>query len=571
MRTFRRLLGLLDRYRAAVVASVLLACAALAAGVAIPYAIGRAVDDIRAGGARLEFYGAAIAALAIVRWLVSVARRLVAGRVSLGVERDLRNLMYAHLHRLDSAFFDRSEIGQLVSRTTADLQSIRFFLGYGLVFAIQSLVTLVVALAVMVWSSPLLTVVALWPAPLLIAAATRFGRRNRPASQLVQQRLAELTAEAEQSLAGIQVVKAHAAEAWRQHRFAGSARRLYAQALVSTRLRAFYGPLIAFLPQLGLATLLVVGAQAVRSGSVTLGEFVAFYGYVVVLSGPMRTLGMALGMAQRAVAAGNRVFEVLDRRPAIVEPRPARPLPRGHGQLELRDVWFGYDPTRPILRGLSLTVEPGSVLGIEGPTGCGKSTLAALVARLYDVDRGAVLLDGVDVRELRLAELRRAVCLASADAPLLPLTLRANVAYGDPAASDSEIVAALTAAGAEELLEELPEGLDTLLGERGQRLSGGQRQRVALARALLLRPRVLILDDPVASVDARTERLIAERIAPIVRRQTTLIVAHRPALLELADRVVALDGGKVRDRRAEPERRSSAGACGAHGRSTVDA
>ena len=571
MRTFRRLLGLLDRYRAAVVASVLLACAALAAGVAIPYAIGRAVDDIRAGGARLEFYGAAIAALAIVRWLVSVARRLVAGRVSLGVERDLRNLMYAHLHRLDSAFFDRSEIGQLVSRTTADLQSIRFFLGYGLVFAIQSLVTLVVALAVMVWSSPLLTVVALWPAPLLIAAATRFGRRNRPASQLVQQRLAELTAEAEQSLAGIQVVKAHAAEAWRQHRFAGSARRLYAQALVSTRLRAFYGPLIAFLPQLGLATLLVVGAQAVRSGSVTLGEFVAFYGYVVVLSGPMRTLGMALGMAQRAVAAGNRVFEVLDRRPAIVERRPARPLPRGQGQLELRDVWFGYDPTRPILRGLSLTVEPGSVLGIEGPTGCGKSTLAALVARLYDVDRGAVLLDGVDVRELRLAELRRAVCLASADAPLLPLTLRANVAYGDPAASDSEIVAALTAAGAEELLEELPEGLDTLLGERGQRLSGGQRQRVALARALLLRPRVLILDDPVASVDARTERLIAERIAPIVRRQTTLIVAHRPALLELADRVVALDGGKVRDCRAEPERRSSAGACGAHGRSTVDA
>lgn len=553
MRTFRRLLGFLRPYRLAVAASVVLACGALAAGVAIPTLIGRAVDDIRTGGGRLTTYGLAIAGLACARLALSVSRRLLAGRVSLRVELDLRDRLYEHLQRLEVGFFDRAQVGQLVSRATVDLQAIRFFLGYGLVFAVQSVVTLLAALAVMLWASPLLTAAVLWPAPLLVLVAARYGRRNRPASQEVQQRMAELAAEAEQSLSGVRVVKVYAAEAVRSRRFRSAAERVYDQAMLSTRLRAFYSPLIAFLPQLGLATLLLVGSRAVPSGAVTLGEFVAFYGYSVVLAGPLRMLGMVLGMAQRAVAAGNRVFELLDRGPQLPEPTSPVPVRKVRGALEFQRVWFGYERGRPLLRGLDLRVEAGATIALVGPTGAGKSTIGMLAARLYDPERGAVLLDGVDVRRLSTRELRRTVVLVGEDGHLFSDSLRANVAYARPDASDEQVLAALAWAGADELVEQLPEGLDTRLGERGYRLSGGQRQRVALARALLAAPRVLVLDDALSHVDPATERRIARRLRETSGDRTTLIVSHRPTLLELADEIVLISDGRVSARGAFPE------------------
>ena len=288
-----------------------------------------------------------MAGAGVLRLAFSVSRRLVAGRVSLGVEYDLRNGMYSHLHSLELEFFDGQQTGQLMSRATVDLQSVRFFLGYGLIFIVQSILTILIAGGVMLAVDPVLAAVALAPTPFVIWVAFRYGRRNRPATQEVQQRIAELTAEAEENVSGIRVVKAFAREERQLHRFRGTVARVFDQSMVSTRLRAFYSPFIGFLPQLGLAALLLVGGRQVINGSLQVGEFVAFYGYVLMLTSPMRMLGMALGMAQRAVASGQRVFELLDREPRLVAPADAPPLPPGGGRVELRDVSFGYGTGEP--------------------------------------------------------------------------------------------------------------------------------------------------------------------------------------------------------------------------------
>src|SRR3954447_9813889 len=315
MSTFWRLLSFLRPYRRGVIASFALAAVAMGTGTLIPFLVGRTVDDIRRGETNLWPLTLAILGAGLIRLVFSVARRLIAGRVSLGVEYDLRNRMYSHLQSLELGFFDEQQTGQLMSRSTVDLQSVRFFLGYGLIFIGQSGLTILIAAAVMFAVNPPLAAVTLAPTPFVIWIAFIYGRKNRPASQEVQQRIAELTAEAEENVSGVRVVKAFAQEERQLARFQRSTRRVFDQSMVSTRLSAFYSPLIGFLPNLGLAALLFVGGRQAVKGSITVGDFVAFYGYVVMLTGPMRMLGIALGMAQRAVASGARVFEILDREP----------------------------------------------------------------------------------------------------------------------------------------------------------------------------------------------------------------------------------------------------------------
>jgi ATP-binding cassette subfamily B protein len=333
VKVFRRLLGFLSPYRSGVIASLLLAAAAMGATVLIPFIVGRTVDDIRAGGGSLWPLALALAGAGMVRLGFTVVRRLIAGRVSLGVEFDLRNVMYRHLQSLELEFFDGQQTGQLMSRSTVDLQSVRFFLGYGLIFMMQSLLTIAIAAGVMIVVNPPLAAVALAPVPFAVWAAFSYGRLNRPASQEVQQRIAELTAEAEENVGGVRVVKAFAREQRQVRRFDATVRRVFDQSMVSTRLRAFYNPFIGFLPQLGLAGVLLIGGRQVIDDPSRLGEFVAFYGYVLMLSGPMRTLGVSLGMAQRAVASGARVFEILDREPRLTAPRGAPDLPPGGGRV----------------------------------------------------------------------------------------------------------------------------------------------------------------------------------------------------------------------------------------------
>ena len=553
MRTFWRLLGFLRPYRAGVIWSFALAAAAMAMGVLVPYLTGRTVDEIGGDGADLWPLALAVAAAGLLRLVFSVVRRLVAGRVSLGVEYDLRNRMYSHLQSLELAFFDSQQTGQLMSRSTVDLQSVRFFLGYGLIFMLQAALTILIAAGVMVAVNAELAAVSLAPVPFVIYVAYRYGLRNRPASQEVQQRIAELTAEAEENVSGVRVVKAFAQEQRQLRRFNGAVRRVFDQSMVSTRLRAFYSPFIGFLPQLGLAALLLMGGRQAINGQITVGEFVAFYGYVLLLTGPMRMLGIALGMAQRAVASGARVFEVLDREPELVAPPGALPLAAGGGRVELRGVTVAYDGGEPVLRDVHLSVEAGRTVALVGATGSGKTTLVALIPRLYDVTAGAVLVDGADVRTVDLPSLRREVAMVSDDAFLFSATLGENIAYARPDASEDEIVQAARRAGLSELLAELPEGLDTLVGERGLTLSGGQRQRVAIARALLAAPRILILDDATSSVDATTESEIKEALREVMEGRTTFVIAHRLSTIALADEIVVLEDGGVAARGTHSE------------------
>src|SRR5688572_16178404 len=545
MKVFRRLLGFLRPYRRRVALSLALAAVATGVGALIPFLVGATVDDIRSGGDHVWPFAAAVVGAGLVRLVFSVARRLVAGHVSLGVEFDLRNRMYAHLQSLELGFFDSQQTGQLMSRSTVDLQAVRFFLGYGLVFILQSALTILIAAGVMLAVNPGLAVVALAPVPFVVIIAARYGRLNRPASQEVQQRIAELTAEAEENVSGVRVVKAFAQEAPQMARCRGAVQRVFDQSMVSTKLRAFYNPFIGFLPQLGLAALLLVGGRQAINGSITIGEFVAFYGYVLLLTGPMRMLGIALGMAQRAVASGARVFEILDRAPRMEALPDAPPLPAGRGAVRFDHVTFAYEDAEPVLREVSLDVEAGQTIALVGATGSGKTTLASLVPRLYDPVEGRVEIDGVDVRTIDPASLRREIALVSDDAFLFSATLRENIAYARPDASDQEVLDAARRAGLAEFVDELPDGYETRVGERGLTLSGGQRQRVAIARALIANPRILILDDATSSVDATTESRIKEALREVMEGRTTFVIAHRLSTISLADEIVVLEGGQV--------------------------
>jgi ATP-binding cassette subfamily B protein len=402
-----------------------------------------------------------------------------------------------------------------------------------------------VAGALMFSLNPLLAFLTLAPMPLIVWVAFRYGRLNRPASQEVQQRIAELTADVEENVSGVRVVKAFAQEPRQLQRFGHSVQRVYDQSMVSTKLQAFYQPLLGFIPTIGMAAVLLVGGRQAAHGHITIGDFVAFYGYVTMLTGPVRMLGMALGMAQRAVASGARVFQLLDRPPRLTAPKDAPPLPDGHGAIEMRDVTVAYDGSRPVLTDVTLSVAAGETVALVGPTGSGKTTLAALIPRLYDPVEGSVLIDGADVRKVDPESLRHQVALVSDDAFLFSASLRENIAYARPAASDEEVQRAASMAGLDEVVEALPDGFDTLVGERGLTLSGGQRQRVAIARALIQDPRILILDDATSSLDATTEARVKQALREVMKGRTTVIIGHRLSTIALADRIAVLDAGRL--------------------------
>jgi ABC-type multidrug transport system fused ATPase/permease subunit len=554
MRTFRRLLDFLRPYRRPLIGSLVLAWLAMGMTVLIPLLIGAAVDAIESEH-RDDILPLALALLGagLLRLGLTVGRRLIAGKVSLAVEYDLRQRFYEHLQKLELAFFDGQQTGQLMSRATVDLQSIRFFLGYGLIFITQNALTILLASAVMIAVKPWLAALALAPVPFVVLTAARYNRRSRPALQEVQQRIAELTAEAEEGVSGIRIVKAFAREEHQLGRFRRSVGRVFDQNIYSTRLRAFYAPLLGFLPNLGLAVVLVVGGREVINGGLSLGEFTAFYTYLLMLSFPMRMLGMALGMAQRAVASGNRLFEILDREPRIASPPGAPPLPAGPGRVEMRGVTLAYDGNEPALEDVELDVEAGQTVALVGPTGSGKTSLVALLARLYDPTAGTVSIDGADVREVDLASLRSEIAFVADDSFLFSASIAENIAYARPDATPEEIERAARRAQADGFVRALPDGYETLVGERGLTLSGGQRQRVAIARALLADPRVLILDDATSSVDARTEALIRQGLGEAMAGRTTFVVAHRLSTISLADGIVVMDGGRIVDRGTHDE------------------
>jgi len=555
MPTFRRLLLFLRPHRRELWGSLIFAWGAMGVTVLIPWLIGKAVDAINSGNkADLLDLVLFILGAAVLRLLLTLVRRVIAGKVSLAVEFDLRENIYGHLQRLELGFFDTQQTGQLMSRATVDIGAIRFFLGYGLIFFSQSLLTVLLAGTIMFFINPWLALIALTPAPFVVLTAVRFSRQSRPAMQEVQQRIAELTAEAEENVTGIRVVKAFGQEDHQLVRFQGAVTRLFDQSIKSTRIQAFFSPLIGALPQIGTALVLLIGGHAVLNGSMNIGQFTSFYLYMILLASPLRMVGMALGMAQRAVAAGNRYFEIMDRDPEIVSPEGASDLPEGDGHVVMNSVSLRYtEENLEALVGIDLDVQPGTRLGIVGPSGSGKTSLVALIARLYDPTAGSVEIDGADLKDIDVTSLRRHTAYVSEDSFLFGDSVANNIAYARADATIEEVKQAAVLAQADEFIEELPDGYDTVVGERGLTLSGGQRQRVAIARALLADPRVLILDDATSSLDATTEQAIRTGLAEAMRGRTTFVIGHRLSTISLADEIILMDGGRIVDRGTHEE------------------
>jgi ATP-binding cassette subfamily B protein len=440
-----------------------------------------------------------------------------------------------------------------MSRATVDLQGVRFFLGYGLIFFFQNVLTVVSVTAVLFFVEWRLALFSLAVTPLLVVLAYRYSRVAHPTLREVQQKLADVATVAEENIVGVHVVKAFAQEPAEEAKFDARSEAVFRQTLTANRQRASYVPMISFVPLLAQAAVLLAGARMVEQGSLSAGSFVAFNLYLAMLVMPLRSLGMWIGQAQRATASGERIFQVMDEPEEVADLADAIELPAGLGHVRFEDVTFEYLPGRPVLDRVDLDVPAGRTVALIGHTGSGKTTLTALVPRFYDVTSGRVTLDGVDVREVTLASLRRAIGLISQDPFLFSATVRENIAFGAGDLPDDAVEAVARAAQAHEFISRLPEGYDTVIGERGITLSGGQRQRLAIARALAVDPRILILDDATASVDASTEALIRVGLRSAMEGRTTFIIAHRLSTIALADEIVVLADGRVAARGTHAE------------------
>ncbi|MGI8809617.1 MAG: ABC transporter ATP-binding protein [Acidimicrobiales bacterium] len=527
---------------------VVASLAGTGAAVVVPLVMRRIVDGPIARGDRGAVLPLAllVLVLGLVETGLSFLRRWVQGGAANGFERTLRNDLYAHLQSLPASFHDRWHSGQLLSRAMADLSVIRRFVGFGLVFLVVNTVTflLVIALLFRLYA-PLALVTAASILPLAFLSS-RFRRRYTAVSRRVQDQQGDLTTLVEEAATGIRVVKAFGRAPLVASRYGASADRLRNSAIESTNLRATFWSLIDLVPNLTLIGVLVVGALAVGEGSLTLGGLVAFTSLVLMLVWPMEALGGIIANAREADTAARRIFEVLDTAPAIADRPGAVDLVSCTGHLRLEGVGFRYpEGDEWALRGVDLDISPGETLALVGTTGSGKTSLLNLVPRLLDATEGRVVLDGHDVRDLTLSSLRRAVAVAFDDPLLFSASVRENLLLGWPDASEEDLETAITTAQAQ-FVHELPWGLDTRVGEQGLTLSGGQRQRLALARAIVGRPAVLVLDDPLSSLDVHTEALVERALAQVLASSTALVAVHRPSTLALANRVAFLDQGRVR-------------------------
>jgi ATP-binding cassette subfamily B protein len=552
--TFVRLLGFLRPYKWSTAISVVLAIGSQAAALIGVYLTGSVANALTNNEhSEVPWLIGAILVLGVARAAMMAGRRLIAGKQALDVELDMRTAIYAKLVRLSFGFYDRHQTGQLMSRATVDLQGVRFFLGYGLIFFFQHTFTIIgvgIVIFLINWKLALISITIV---PFLIAVAYRYSHVAHPLLRDVQQKMADVATVAEENIVGVHVVKSFAQEGAEQEKFERRSEEVFGLSVKANRQRAFYVPMLSFLPLLAQAAVLFVGGKMVADSSLSVGSFVRFNLYLAMLVLPLRALGMWIGQAQRATASGERIFQVLDEPEEIGDEPDARELQAGPGRVTFDGVTFGYDPDRPVLDAIDLELDAGRVVALIGHTGSGKTSLASLIPRFYDVQAGSVSIDGVDVRKATLASLRGEIGVIAQDPFLFSATVRENIAFGRPEATDEEIERAARLAQAHDFVEALPDGYDTVIGERGITLSGGQRQRVAIARALVVDPRILILDDATASVDASTEARIRDGLREAMRGRTTIIIAHRLSTIALADEVIVLQDGRVAARGTHDE------------------
>ena len=506
-----------------------------------------AIDEgiLPGNGHKVLVYSLLILFVGVIQAIGTALRRYTAFRIAYRVETDLRQRLFAHLQQLHFAFHDRAQTGQLMARANSDIQQVNLVVVL-LPLTVATTFLLTGVIIVMVLHNVLLAVFALGALPLLSIAAARFSHRLHPVSLQLQNELGDFSGVVEESVAGVRVVKGFGTEARQEAQLAVEADQVMDRALAGARLRANFLPLVDFLPALALVIILGYGGHLVLQGQLQIGDLVAFNSYILYLLWPLRLVGMLVAQAARSSAAAGRIHELLVTDAAVADPaRPSALPPNGGGELAFEGVSFAYGQGPPVLDGFDLVVRPGEAVAVVGATASGKTTIARLLPRFYDVDAGRVVLDGVDIRELRLRELRRAIGIVFEDTFLFTDSVAENIAFAEPDASMDLVRNAARLAGADEFIERLPNGYDTLIGEHGYSLSGGQRQRVAIARAVLADPRVLILDDATSSVDPTKEHEIRSALREVMRDRTTLIIAHRAATIALADRVVLLDGARI--------------------------
>jgi ABC-type multidrug transport system fused ATPase/permease subunit len=544
--TFGRLLRLWRREWRLGVLGLSLACVYTAISTTIPILTQRAIDDAIVTHRRALWpYIVVIVGLAAVRFATNFTRRYTTARIGIRIEARMRELLYGAYLRYPRAFYDRHATGQVLSRATNDLYPIRYFIGWGLVQGMQSVLMIVAASVVLVVVDARLALYTAVAMPPITVLALRFARRVSPISREVQARKGDVTEAADEAVVGIEMVQAFGREDDVRARFGGKAEAVRDTVLRQAGVEARHLPGLYYLPSLSIAAVVFFGGRQVIGGHLSIGHFVLFETLLLQLVWPLEALGWITNLAQRALASAGRSFAWLEGIRPLPEPTRPHRLPAGLLGVRFEGVHFAYGGETDVLRGLDLEIEPGEIVAVCGPTGAGKTSLLNLLPRFYDPTGGRVLVGGVDTRAVAIADLRRDVALVTQRPVLFSVPLRDNLTAGREDAAWDEVLAACEAAGVDAFAETLPEGWDTLIGERGINLSGGQRQRVALARALVTRARVVVLDDPLSAVDTLTERRLVDRLRPALEGRTVLVATQRLSTIELADRAVVLLDGRI--------------------------
>ncbi len=542
-----RLMGFLVPYWYQVLGAVVLVFTVTGLGIVNPLITEQIIDVFIPNGQMnmLMLFCFLVVGLAILKGVLTFGQRYIMEYTAQRVIYDIRNRLYQHLQELSFSFYDQAQTGELMSRLTADVETLRHFLGMGLINLTTHALTIVVILTILIRKDWKLTLVSLAAMPFLIWAVTQFATKVRPTFRQVQEQMAKLTSVLQENVTGVRVVRAFAREEHEIEKFDGQNRTYYDKNLKSVRLQAYYGPLMNFVSGVMGTLVLWFGGYEVINGHLSVGSWMAFNTLLIQLIMPVRMFGWLVSLFQRAAASGQRIFEVLDTKSEVADLPDATDLPPVKGHVRFENVHFSYDKRTPVLEGINLDAEPGQTIAILGATGSGKSSVINLIPRFYDPTKGRVLIDGHDIRQVTMDSLRRQIGIVLQETFLFSSSIKDNIAYGKPNATMEEIIEAAKAAHIHDFIVSLPQGYETVIGERGVGLSGGQKQRVAIARALLMEARILILDESTSSVDTETEYAIQQAFAKLMERCTTFVIAQRLSTVRNANKIVVLDKGHI--------------------------